>query len=106
MGNVFLLDEKLDEKIITCVIVFCSVGIVNTIAQSITKWRRSTDGKTGNVSNLSQASVSSDYSQVSTKCNKSTVINEVSVDLTAATPVVMRKRKASGDVAAFSTSKK
>ena len=40
------------------------------------------------------------------KCNKSTVINEVSVDLTAATPVVMRKRKASGDVVAFSTSKK
>lgn len=82
---------------------FCSVGIVNTIAQSITKWRRSTDGKTGNVSNLSQAS---NISDISTKCNKSTVINEVSVDLTAATPVVMRKRKASEDVVAFSTSKK
>ncbi|XP_052105522.1 uncharacterized protein LOC127738356 [Mytilus californianus] len=84
-------------------------GIVSTIAQSITKWRRSTDGKTNNVSNLSQASNISDYSHVSTKCNKSTAVHEdpqQPVDLSAATPVVMRKRKASGDVVAFSTSKK
>ncbi|XP_071163331.1 rho GTPase-activating protein 11A-like isoform X2 [Mytilus edulis] len=83
-------------------------GIVSTIAQSITKWRRSTDGKTNNVSNMSQASNISDYSHVSTKCNKSTAVHEdpQPVDLSAATPVVMRKRKASGDVVAFSTSKK
>lgn len=85
-------------------------GIVSSIAQSITKWRRSTDGKTGNVSNISQASNISDSSHLSNKFNKSTACTthheHKHIDLTAATPVVMRKRKASGEAVAFSTSKK
>lgn len=81
-------------------------GVISTIAKSVTKWRRSTDGKsnTSQASNMSTVSQYSNKSQISTKANSSN-IQPTQTDFTAATPVVIRKRKASGEMP-FSASKK
>ncbi|KAK3093419.1 hypothetical protein FSP39_015445 [Pinctada imbricata] len=89
-------------------------GILSTIASSMSKWRRSTDGKSGNLSQASNMSTMSQYSnmsQMSNKHDQSSMVQNTtqqSVDLPAsmATPVVIRKRKASGDGHPFSASKK
>lgn len=88
-----------------------STGIVSTITQSLSKWRRtSSDGK----SNLSQQSHGSNASQMSNNAShvsakstdQSLASIQKSIDMTAATPILMRKRKASGETVPFSASKK
>ncbi|XP_060077126.1 uncharacterized protein LOC132556708 [Ylistrum balloti] len=88
-------------------------GLVSTIAQSITKWRKSTDGKAGNMSqasNMSQTSAYSNMSHASMAHDQSTVAQAPTCLPTdaecMATPVVMRKRKASGETLPFSAHKK
>ncbi|XP_033733741.1 uncharacterized protein LOC117322904 isoform X2 [Pecten maximus] len=88
-------------------------GLVSTIAQSITKWRKSTDGKAGNMSqasNMSQTSAYSNLSHASMAHNQSSVVQAAPCLPTdaecMATPVVMRKRKASGEMLPFSAHKK
>lgn len=88
-------------------------GLVSTIAQSITKWRRSTDGKAGNLSqasNMSQSSAYSNTSHTTMAHDQSSVVQAPSCLPTdaecMATPVVIRKRKASGETLPFSAHKK
>lgn len=72
----------------------------------MSKWRRSTDGKSNisQTSNMSTMSQYSNKSQLSTKANSSN-LQPTQIDITSATPVVIRKRKASGEMP-FSASKK
>ncbi|KAK6997916.1 rho GTPase-activating protein 11A [Biomphalaria glabrata] len=78
--------------------------LVSSIAHGLSKLRRSTDGKGGNMSlNSSQkGEVSITSFQPSTATKQQT--QEIPAD--AVTPCVMRKRRASGDTVPFSTSKK
>ncbi|KAJ8308536.1 hypothetical protein KUTeg_013410 [Tegillarca granosa] len=75
--------------------------LVSSIAQSITKWRRSTDGKAGNMSQTSNISQVSNTSHISAKQNESNVehghppLPPGHIGLPTCTPVLMRKRKAS-----------
>ncbi|XP_062601374.1 rho GTPase-activating protein 11A-like isoform X2 [Saccostrea cucullata] len=81
-------------------------GVISTIAKSVTKWRRSTDGKsnTSQSSNMSTMSQYSNKSHISNKANSSN-LQTIHTDIATATPVVIRKRKASGEMP-FSASKK
>lgn len=85
---------------------------MSSIAQSITKWRRSTDGKTGNMSQTSNLSQVSNTSHLSVRQNESAVehghppLPPGQIGLPTCTPVLMRKRKASGEINPFSASKK
>ncbi|XP_061172626.1 rho GTPase-activating protein 11A-like [Saccostrea echinata] len=81
-------------------------GVISTIAKSVTKWRRSTDGKsnTSQSSNMSTMSQYSNKSHISNKANSSN-LQPMQTDFATATPVVIRKRKASGEMP-FSASKK
>ncbi|KAK6183370.1 hypothetical protein SNE40_010868 [Patella caerulea] len=76
-------------------------GFVSSIANGIAKLRRSTDGKEAKTGNITQSS----------SCSINTTANECSISQNATehpltTPVVMRKRKASGEVIPFSATKK
>ncbi|RUS86534.1 hypothetical protein EGW08_005673 [Elysia chlorotica] len=77
-------------------------GIVSSIAQGIAKLRRSTDGKSINMSSNStfrgELSLASDSSQLSQTQDYSSMSD--------ATPYIMRKRRASGDNGPFTSSKK
>lgn len=87
-------------------------GFVSSIAQSITKWRRSTDGKT-NTSGISQGSNASHVS-MSGQNKSHTVQSEeggfqsqvYQFTATEATPVVRRKKAVGAEGKAFSASKK
>ncbi|OWF55189.1 uncharacterized protein LOC110463103 isoform X2 [Mizuhopecten yessoensis] len=88
-------------------------GLVSTIAQSITKWRKSTDGKAGNLSqasNMSHTSAYSNMSHASMAHDQSSMAHappSLPTDAECmATPVVIRKRKASGEMLPFSAHKK
>lgn len=76
-------------------------GIVSSIAQGIAKLRRSTDGKSVNMSSNStfrgELSLASDYSNLSQTQDYS--VNET-------TPYIMRKRRNSGEAGPFTSSKK
>lgn len=76
-------------------------GIVSSIASGIAKLRRSTDGR-----NMNMSSNSTLLSERSMASNLSLAPEQQSVDFSATTPCVMRKRRASGDTVPFSASKK
>ncbi|KAI8788022.1 rho GTPase-activating protein 11A [Biomphalaria glabrata] len=78
--------------------------LVSSIAHGLSKLRRSTDGKGGNMSlnSTQKGEVSITSFQPSTATKQQT--QEIPAD--AVTPCVMRKRRASGDTVPFSTSKK
>lgn len=86
-------------------------GFVSSIAQSITKWRKSTDGKT-NTSGISQGSnishlsvAGGGHSQTTSKSEE--VAQQGPVYQFTATPVVRRKKNIPGtEGRAFSASKK
>ncbi|KAL3872985.1 hypothetical protein ACJMK2_036150 [Sinanodonta woodiana] len=86
-------------------------GFVSSIAQSISKWRRSTEGKLGNSSNFSQSNNSTNMSQGSTltqagsKSDDNLVKGIYQFSATDVTPVV-KKRKTSNEAVPFSASKK
>jgi ribosomal protein S12 len=86
--------------------ILTNVGVISTIAKSVSKWRRSTDGKSNasHSSNMSTMSQYSNKSQISSKTNASN-LQPTQTDASMATPVVIRKRKASGEMP-FSASKK
>ncbi|KAL4237260.1 Rho GTPase-activating protein 6 [Mactra antiquata] len=88
-------------------------GFVSSIAQSITKWRKSTDGKTNtssisqgsNVSHLSVAGGAPSKNETNEKCEDTAP--QAPVYQFTATPVVRRKKTAPGtEGRAFSASKK
>ena len=85
-----------------------TLGFVSSIAQSITKWRRSTDGKT-NTSGFSQGSNMSHMSVGHTRSHPEHTDEGQVYQFTAteATPVVRRKKPVhTAEGKAFSASKK
>nr|KAG5693919.1 hypothetical protein BaRGS_008188 [Batillaria attramentaria] len=87
-------------------------GLVSSIGRSIAKLRRSTDGK-NNLTSSSQMSLSNEsgmasQSQCHSQSQSQSKTQETSLPPSApsATPVVMRKRKASGEGVPFSATKK
>nr|KAG5692522.1 hypothetical protein BaRGS_018727 [Batillaria attramentaria] len=83
-------------------------GLVSSIGRSIAKLRRSTDGK-NNLTSSSQMSLSNESGMASQSQSQSlSKTQETSLPPSApsATPVVMRKRKASGEGVPFSATKK
>ncbi|ESO84455.1 hypothetical protein LOTGIDRAFT_236248 [Lottia gigantea] len=92
-------------------------GFVSTIAHGIAKLRRSTDGKehtkhgTGNTSSTQGNTTQGSTCSINLTANECSISqNNITTDqpppCIAATPVVMRKRKASGDFVPFSATKK
>ncbi|GFO32300.1 rho GTPase-activating protein 11a [Plakobranchus ocellatus] len=76
-------------------------GIVSSIAQGIAKLRRSTDGKSINMS-----SNSTFRGELSLSSDVSTLSQTQDISISDATPYIMRKRRASGDAVPFASSKK
>ncbi|KAK3595014.1 hypothetical protein CHS0354_003742 [Potamilus streckersoni] len=88
------------------VIHYSQSGFVSSIAQSISKWRRSTEGKQWNSSNFSHSSNSSTMTEASTKSDDDILTKGFyQFSATDVTPVV-KKRKTSNEAVPFSASKK